>query len=182
MPSMPSRIELPAPRYVPLNAFVARCQQPCSSQIRTVPIPPPGVLLVGRSTAQLSVAESPSSSRFPLPRNSRGSAINSARSHKAQARRLEGRELFPHHRSRGVLYRPFYEDYHDRVPAYRRTFPYEKGLWKRRVCTAGVAVGFVHEPGDDLDLLRIPRGVDHHHVLRYVAHTGHGVLLGPALP
>jgi hypothetical protein len=67
-------------------------------------------------------------------------------------------------------------------PAYRRTFPYEKGLRKRRVCTAGVAVGFVHEPGDDLDLLRIPRGVDHHHVLRYVAHTGHGVLLGPALP
>jgi hypothetical protein len=31
----------------------------------------------------------------PLPREMRGGAINSARSHKAQARRLEGRELLP---------------------------------------------------------------------------------------
>src|SRR5215212_5447980 len=46
---------------------------------------------------------------------------------------------------------------------------------------AGVAVGSYHEPCDDLDLLRIPRRVDHYHILRYVAQAGHGVLLGPAL-
>jgi hypothetical protein len=32
-----------------------------------------------------------------------------------------------------VLYRPFYENYHDRVRAYRRTFAYENALRKRRV-------------------------------------------------
>ena len=47
--------------------------------------------------------------------------------------------------------------------------------------TACVSLGFHHEPSDDLDLLRIPRRVDHYHMLRYVAHTGHGVLLGSAL-
>src|SRR5829696_1042741 len=46
----------------------------------------------------------------------------------------------------------------------------------------GVAVGFHHEPSDDLDLLRIPRAVDHYHILRYVTHASYGVLLGPALP
>jgi hypothetical protein len=32
-----------------------------------------------------------------------------------------------------VLYRPFYEDFYDRVRAYRGTFPYEKALRKRKV-------------------------------------------------
>ena len=32
-----------------------------------------------------------------------------------------------------VLYRPFYEDYYDRVRAYRGTYPYEKALRKRKV-------------------------------------------------
>src|SRR5215208_6040392 len=44
----------------------------------------------------------------------------------------------------------------------------------------GVAVGFHHEPSDDLDLLRIPRAVDHYHILRYVTHASYGGVARPS--
>jgi hypothetical protein len=48
--------------------------------------------------------------------------------------------------------------------------------------TIGVAVGFDHKPSDNLDLLNVPRRVDHPHVGQYEAHASHRVLLGQTLP
>src|SRR5918998_6781388 len=38
----------------------------------------------------------------------------------------------------------------------------------------GVAVGFDHKPSDNLDLLNVPRRVDHHHVGQYEAMRATG--------
>ena len=58
----------------------------------------------------------------------------------------------------------------------------------RRSCTRrlapaspSVTVRLRNQPGDDLDLPRVPRSVDHHHVRRDIAHAGYWVLLGPTL-
>ena len=54
---------------------------------------------------------------------------------------------------------------------------FEVGCW-----AIGVTVGFDHKPSDNLDLLSVPRHVDHHHVGRCEAHASHRMLLGPTLP